>query len=41
MPVLSSLDIEFPVAFNAEAECWELTQSLPWENWQAISRRLE
>jgi phenylacetate-CoA oxygenase PaaI subunit len=41
MPVLSSLDIEFPAAFNAEAKRWELTQSLPWENWQAVSRRLE
>jgi phenylacetate-CoA oxygenase PaaI subunit len=41
MPVLSSLDIEFPTAFNTEAKRWELTESLPWENWQAVSRRLE
>lgn len=41
MPVLSSLDIEFPAAFNAEAKRWELTQPLPWANWQVASRRLE
>src|SRR5690348_244316 len=29
MPVLRGLDIEVPVSFNAEAKCWELTQSLP------------
>jgi phenylacetate-CoA oxygenase PaaI subunit len=40
MPVLTSLEIEFPVTFNAEAKRWELTQELPWENWQAESRRL-
>lgn len=40
MPVLLSLEIEFPAAFNAETKHWELTQSLPWENWQAASRRL-
>lgn len=40
MPVLLSLEIEFPAAFNAETKRWELTQPLPWENWQAASRRL-
>lgn len=41
MPVLNSLEIELPVTFNAEAKHWELTQALPWENWQTSSRRLE
>jgi phenylacetate-CoA oxygenase PaaI subunit len=41
MPVLNSLEIEFPVAFNATTKRWELTQALSWENWQASSRRLE
>lgn len=41
MPVLNSLEIDLPVAFNAETKRWELTQVLPWENWQANSRRLE
>jgi phenylacetate-CoA oxygenase PaaI subunit len=40
MPALSSLGIEVPVAFNAETKHWELTQTLPWQDWQAISRRL-
>ena len=41
MPVLNSLEIEFPVAFNAETKRWELAHALPWQNWQASSRRLE
>ena len=41
MPVLTSLDIEFPVAFNPETKGWEVSQALPWDNWLAISRRLE
>lgn len=41
MPVLVSLEIEFPVAFNVETKHWELTQAPPWENWRAESRRLE
>jgi 1,2-phenylacetyl-CoA epoxidase catalytic subunit len=40
MPVLSSLDIEVPASFNGSIKCWELTQSLPWEYWDATSRRL-
>ena len=41
MPTLSSLDISVPAAFNAETKRWEPTQPLPWERWQAVSRRLE
>jgi phenylacetate-CoA oxygenase PaaI subunit len=41
MPVLNNLDIEEPVAFNAEKQCWELTQPLPWTRWNATSRRVE
>lgn len=41
MPVLSSLDIEVPVAFNVEEKRWEPTQPLPWTRWNATSRRLE
>ncbi|HLI69341.1 MAG TPA: Phenylacetic acid catabolic protein [Ktedonobacteraceae bacterium] len=41
MPVLSSLEIEVPIAFNAEKKRWELTQRLPWERWDAMGRRLQ
>ena len=41
MPTLTGLDIEVPAAFNAETERWEPAQPLPWERWQAVSRRLE
>ena len=41
MPTLAGLDITVPVAFNAETKRWEQTQPLPWERWQAVSRRLE
>jgi len=41
VPVLQALDIEFPVAFNVENKRWEVSQALPWERWQAVSRRLE
>ena len=41
MPTLSGLDIEVPTTFNAETKCWEPAQPLPWERWQAVSRRLE
>jgi phenylacetate-CoA oxygenase PaaI subunit len=41
MPVLAGLDIAVPVAFHSETKHWEMTQALPWENWLAVSRRLE
>lgn len=41
MPVLSALDIEFPVTFNATTKRWEVPQALPWEHWLDMSRRLE
>lgn len=39
MPVLSSLEINVPVSFNAETKRWELHQSLPWNSWDPIARR--
>jgi ring-1,2-phenylacetyl-CoA epoxidase subunit PaaC len=41
MPVLSSLDIEVPVSFNAGEKRWELTLPLLWTRWNPTSRRLE
>src|SRR5438876_8131434 len=41
MPTLSSVNIEEPVSFNTTTKRWELTQPLPWEKWDAASRRLE
>jgi phenylacetate-CoA oxygenase PaaI subunit len=40
MPVLNDPEISFPVLFNAETREWTLTQLLPWDHWQAESRRL-
>ena len=39
MPTLSSLEIEVPSSFHADTKCWELRQSLPWNAWDALSRR--
>ncbi len=41
MPTLQALEIACPVAFQAATGQWTVTQALPWENWQAASRRLE
>ncbi len=40
MPTLSGLEIEVPVSFNATTKRWELTQPLPWSEWNAVGRRL-
>lgn len=40
MPTLSSVAIEMPVSFNTTTGQWELTQSLPWAQWNAVARRL-
>lgn len=40
-PVLQALDIELPITFNTATKHWQLTQELPWQHWQAASRRLE
>ena len=40
MPTLQSLDIEVPVSFHADTKRWELRQSLPWNAWDAIARRI-
>jgi phenylacetate-CoA oxygenase PaaI subunit len=41
MPTLSSLDISVAAAFNTASKRWEPTGPLPWERWNAVSRRLE
>jgi 1,2-phenylacetyl-CoA epoxidase catalytic subunit len=41
MPTLTSLDIAVPAAFDAETKRWQPSQPLPWERWQAVSRRLD
>ena len=40
MPTLSSLEIDVPVYFNTDTKCWELRQSLPWDTWNYIARRI-
>jgi ring-1,2-phenylacetyl-CoA epoxidase subunit PaaC len=41
MPVLNALDVNVPVIFNVDTKQWIPAQPLPWERWQATSRRLE
>ncbi|GAC1449058.1 MAG: phenylacetate-CoA oxygenase subunit PaaC [Ktedonobacteraceae bacterium] len=40
MPVLSELGIAVPAVFDAATQTWQLTQELPWSNWDAVGRRL-
>lgn len=40
-PILQTLEIEFPIAFNLDTKHWEVAQALPWESWLPVSRRLE
>ncbi len=40
MPTLSSLDIEVPVLFDTGTKRWELHESLPWQAWDPVARRL-
>lgn len=40
MPALNSVDLDVPVSFDAATKRWELTQALPWERWDSVSRRL-
>jgi len=39
MPVLGSLEIVFPVSFNAPMKTWEVTQPLAWTRWESVGRR--
>lgn len=39
MPVLASLEMQFPVSFNTTTKRWEVTEALPWSNWDAEGRR--
>ncbi|HEY0752801.1 MAG TPA: Phenylacetic acid catabolic protein [Ktedonobacteraceae bacterium] len=43
MPILCSLELDgaLPVSFNATSQTWEPSQELPWQRWNAASRRLE
>jgi phenylacetate-CoA oxygenase PaaI subunit len=41
MPVLQALDLAFPVTFDTASKRWKVAQPLPWERWQAVSRRLD
>jgi len=40
MPTLSSLEIDVPVQFHTETKCWELRETLPWNAWDPVARRL-
>lgn len=40
MPTLHSLAIDVPVAFQVERKQWELSEPLPWTDWDATARRL-
>ncbi|HLX55624.1 MAG TPA: Phenylacetic acid catabolic protein [Ktedonobacteraceae bacterium] len=40
MPTLNQLEIDVPVEFDAANKRWMPSQSLPWESWQSITRRI-
>jgi ring-1,2-phenylacetyl-CoA epoxidase subunit PaaC len=40
MPLLRSMDVDVPVTFDADTKCWLVAQPLPWQRWNAASRRL-
>nr|BBH94492.1 phenylacetate-CoA oxygenase subunit PaaI [Thermogemmatispora argillosa] len=40
MPLLEGLAIEMPARFDPERKCWLPERALPWERWEAESRRL-
>lgn len=40
VPVLQSVEIELPVSFDTAHKCWQPTQPLPWQSWDATARRL-
>ncbi|MDQ6661064.1 MAG: phenylacetate-CoA oxygenase subunit PaaI [Chloroflexota bacterium] len=41
MPTLNSLNIDFPVSFDAAGKTWAPSEPLPWAAWNATGRRLE
>ena len=41
MPTLSSLEIDIPVTFDPVTKHWEPSQPLPWNEWDAIARRVK
>jgi phenylacetate-CoA oxygenase PaaI subunit len=41
MPTLSSLEIDVPVTFDTVTKHWEPGQPLPWNEWDAIARRVK
>ena len=41
MPTLSSLEIDVPVTFDLVTKHWEPGQPLPWNEWDAIARRVK
>jgi hypothetical protein len=38
--VLQEVGYPLPLAYNAVANQWEITGSLPWDKWDAKTRRL-
>ncbi len=39
MPVLSAVGFTVPALFNATTKQWELTEDLPWSQWDTVARR--
>jgi phenylacetate-CoA oxygenase PaaI subunit len=41
MPVLSGLELEFPVVYDGVTRSWQPVSSLPWSQWDAVGRRFQ
>jgi phenylacetate-CoA oxygenase PaaI subunit len=39
-PVLQELDFDFPIAYDANTNHWDITDDLPWDRWDPKTRRL-
>jgi phenylacetate-CoA oxygenase PaaI subunit len=39
MPVLSGLELDFPVVYDGVAQRWRPTEQLPWSGWDVAGRR--
>lgn len=39
MPILSGLELDFPVVYDGVTQSWQLISALPWTEWDAVGRR--
>ena len=40
MPTLQQMGFDVPVTFDQALQQWEINETLPWEQWNPVGRRL-